>query len=213
MGIKLRVTSGSQAGKDIKIKGSQFLIGRAEDCQLRSNSEKISRHHCLITHEDGLLSIRDMGSKNGTYVNGEKIFGEQELNNHDHLVIGSMEFDVIIEAEIKGDKKPKVKSIAEAAARTAEGAHDPNDLEAWLGDDLFPSQSDDDTAIIDAKEIARLREQKTQVAKFELPKTEPTEAEKEQAAKQAAEKEAAAKNKGNSQTAATDAIRKIMRGR
>ncbi|MFC1960169.1 FHA domain-containing protein [Chloroflexota bacterium] len=51
----------------------RFLIGRTPECNLIVNQPYVSPEHCLITFHDNRFFVRDLGSKNGTYVNGERI--------------------------------------------------------------------------------------------------------------------------------------------
>lgn len=134
MEVRLKVLVGKSAGQELLIPGPKFFIGRAEDCQLRPRSDLISRHHCALLVEDGFVAIRDFGSKNGTLVNGERVAGERELKAGDKLVVGPLEFEVCILATIVAKKRPKVESVKEAAARTAEGSDDKVDVTQWLTD-------------------------------------------------------------------------------
>lgn len=155
MELKLKIMDGAQAGRELKITKNKFMVGRADDCHLKPHSDQISRYHCCILNEDGFITVRDLGSKNGTFVNDERISGEVELNNGDVLVVGPLKFQVNLVVEVKGEKKPKVNSIAEAAARTAETAapavaQDDFDVAQWLGSNAL-GNVDADTAIIDMK--------------------------------------------------------------
>jgi pSer/pThr/pTyr-binding forkhead associated (FHA) protein len=135
MEVKLIVASGKHAGKEIPITKEKFLIGRAEDCQLRPHSDLVSRHHCVIFVEEGFVAVRDFGSKNGTQVNDATIQGEQELKNGDKLKVGSLELDVQLKVSVKEEKKPEVETVQEPTART--GAvidEDDLDLDSWLND-------------------------------------------------------------------------------
>jgi pSer/pThr/pTyr-binding forkhead associated (FHA) protein len=49
------------------------LIGRAADCQIRLALPEISRKHCQLTFQDGQVLLRDLGSSNGTRLNGKPI--------------------------------------------------------------------------------------------------------------------------------------------
>jgi predicted component of type VI protein secretion system len=139
----------------MKITKDRFLIGRSEECQLRPNSEKISRHHCVILLGEGSASIRDLGSKNGTLVNGERVVGEQELKAGDVLEVGPLKFEVRPTVDIKREKKPMVKSVAEAAARTAESQDSDMDVSDWLMDGLAPkTKPNEDTVDISRTEMA-----------------------------------------------------------
>jgi pSer/pThr/pTyr-binding forkhead associated (FHA) protein len=139
MDVKLFVVEGKNAGQKIAVPGPKFFIGRAEDCHLRPASPEISRHHAVILVEDGYVAVRDFGSKNGTFLNGERVRGEHELKNGDRIRLGPLEFDVELAVEVGGKKKPKVKSIEEAAARSAgavrPGGGDDLDIFGLLGEE------------------------------------------------------------------------------
>lgn len=121
MDVKLVVSSGSRAGQAISINLPNFFIGRAEDCHLKPKSELISRYHCAVISEDGgYVAVRDMQSKNGVFVNGERVVGEKEVKTGDKMVVGPLEFVFQISVSVQGEKKPKVDSIKEAVVRTVE---------------------------------------------------------------------------------------------
>jgi predicted component of type VI protein secretion system len=136
MDLKLRVLEGKNAGQEIAVASKKFLVGRAEDCHLRPGSDLISRHHCVLLVEDGYLAVRDFGSKNGTYVNKERVVGERELKAGDHLTIGPLEFEIHIAHGLGAKKRPPVGDIKEAAARTAQDAtQDTFDVGKFLSGD------------------------------------------------------------------------------
>ncbi len=93
---ELRVASGKQSGHVIPLVDSRFLIGREEDCHLRPNSDLVSRHHCVFKVDDYSLRVRDLGSTNGTLVNGERLRGEVMLNTGDRVTVGKLEFEVAV---------------------------------------------------------------------------------------------------------------------
>ena len=95
MFVQLEVASGSREGQVIPVTVKKFIIGRAADCHLKSKSELISRYHCAILVGDEVI-VRDLGSKNGVRLNGERIISEQKLKQGDYLVIGPLEFFVRI---------------------------------------------------------------------------------------------------------------------
>lgn len=139
--VKLRVRGGVNAGREISLPGPKFIVGRADDCHLRPNSDLVSRHHCVVLVEDDFVSVRDFGSKNGTQVNEERVVGERELIDGCILRIGPLEFDVMIQQAAEAKKKrPKVQSIKEAAARSAEGVSEADDMDIseWIDDAVEP---------------------------------------------------------------------------
>jgi pSer/pThr/pTyr-binding forkhead associated (FHA) protein len=152
MDVKLVVTSGKHAGQVLPVSGSQFLIGRGPDCQLRPGSREISAHHCEILVEQGRASVRDLDSATGTFLNGTRVTGQQELKNSDRLRIGQLEFEVQLTVTIGGKKKPKIRSISEAAARlVASASREEADVASWLNEpeekqlDLGPSSPAEET--------------------------------------------------------------------
>jgi pSer/pThr/pTyr-binding forkhead associated (FHA) protein len=153
MEVNLIVTAGKNAGQKISVAGPKFFIGRAEDCNLRPHSDLISRHHCAILVEEGYVAVRDFGSKNGTFVNGERVRAEQELKNGDRLKVGPLDFDVELTVAVGGKKKPKVHSVQEAAARAAEvaGKSGPElDLSSMFGDESAPTDTHTETKTLES---------------------------------------------------------------
>src|SRR5262249_48766450 len=69
------------------------LVGRKDDCDLRLNHKSISKQHCVIVRTDGLLLLRDLGSTNGTRVNGQRVRRAALLPN-DVLSVASSKFRV-----------------------------------------------------------------------------------------------------------------------
>lgn len=64
------------------------VIGRNHGCQLYLTDEKVSQQHAKVSLENNAVMIEDLGSLNGTYVNGEKIEGPVELLSGDEVVVG-----------------------------------------------------------------------------------------------------------------------------
>jgi len=65
----------------------RVLIGRSSKADYRINDFSVSRKHALITKESGRVFIEDLGSKNGTYVNGRRIKGKVEIGPRDEIRI------------------------------------------------------------------------------------------------------------------------------
>ena len=154
MEVKLIVVGGKSAGKEILVQGPEFVVGRAEDCHLRPQSDRVSRRHTAIRIGEGLAAVRDLGSTNGTFVNDEKLEAERELKNGDHLRIGPLELEVELAVSVGGKRKPKVHNVQEAAARTVETAgEDELDISSWLNDDDEEEDSPVATKPADAKAV------------------------------------------------------------
>jgi pSer/pThr/pTyr-binding forkhead associated (FHA) protein len=150
MQMQLKVLSGNHVGKLIAVNHDKFLIGRADDCHLRPKSDSISRRHCAILHKDGRILLVDLKSRNGTSVNDKMLDPAKAkiLKDGDRIKIGKLEFVAVIEAGIANVKKDEVKSVKEAAERTAASSGDSRyeefDVSSWLEEaDQFERRSDE----------------------------------------------------------------------
>jgi len=65
-------------------------IGRHDDCLIRIRSSQVSRRHCELHLDNGKLLVRDLGSSNGTFVNGKRVLGQQALKPGDVLTVGGV---------------------------------------------------------------------------------------------------------------------------
>jgi predicted component of type VI protein secretion system len=149
MELKLVVLAGAKQGLEIPLKKDKFLIGRAKECALRAGSEAISRRHCAIVRAGDRVTVRDLGSRNGTYVNDERIEKEVPLSVGDELRVGPLKFriaamssapaaetkDTAPAEKPKPQKKPPVKDVAGAVQRTLDKTEKDateDDVSRWL---------------------------------------------------------------------------------
>ena len=93
---ELKILGGKHQGKSIPLSTKKFLVGREQDCHLRPNSDMVSRHHCVFSIDDYGVRLRDLGSTNGTRVNGEALHGEVMLKSGDQIGIGKMELELVV---------------------------------------------------------------------------------------------------------------------
>lgn len=89
MDVVLQITHERANIKQLKL-GSLTTIGRGAECNLKIASGEISRRHCQLTVDDDKVQVRDLGSSNGTYLNGKLIPPNQniELSSGSRLTIG-----------------------------------------------------------------------------------------------------------------------------
>src|SRR5262249_46581939 len=78
-GVKLLVVQGRPQGKSLLFPPGEYLFGRGAECQIQANSDWVSRQHCLLRVTEEGAFIRDLGSRNGTLVNGSRVRGERRL--------------------------------------------------------------------------------------------------------------------------------------
>ncbi|NUQ50905.1 MAG: FHA domain-containing protein, partial [Phycisphaerae bacterium] len=111
--------------RDFALGPDKTVVGRATECTLRVPARDVSRRHCEIEVAGGRVLVRDLGSSNGTFLNGKRIT-EAQLNPGDRLTIGPVTFVVQI------DGKPAAMRPADAAPPKASAA--PLDLDSDLLD-------------------------------------------------------------------------------
>ena len=70
---------------------AEFIIGRAPDCQMVIPSAAVSRRHARVRRREREVMIEDLGSSNGTFVNGEKISAAKALKDGDRISFGTVE--------------------------------------------------------------------------------------------------------------------------
>ena len=150
MKAKLCVLKGPSEGKEIAIPVSKFFIGRGEDCHLRPKSDAISRHHCAIIITDSQIAIRDFGSKNGTFVNDQRVENIAILNNGDKVVVGPLSFKLVLDYSLGGTKQPKVQGVEDVAQRSASrnlevSTSDDDSIASWLETSILEDINSDDS--------------------------------------------------------------------
>lgn len=97
--VELRVLQGQPAGKTLAFSVGDYILGRGPECHVRFNSDWVSRQHCLLRVTGERAILRDLGSTNGTLVNGELCRGEQPLGTGDAVQIGPLVFEVRVSAK------------------------------------------------------------------------------------------------------------------
>src|SRR5262249_46634583 len=75
--------------------GTSVVVGRHGDCHIVLDNPGASRTHCEISCEDGVTWVNDLGSSNGTFLNGKSIEKEQ-LHDGDRLTVGKFELHVTL---------------------------------------------------------------------------------------------------------------------
>lgn len=96
MSVALVLVTPDGKQTEIPLRKPVQIIGRQTDCQIRIPSGAISRHHCEV-HVDGpRVSVRDLGSSNGTFVNKRRVT-QSDLNPGDLIAVGDLVFVVRVE--------------------------------------------------------------------------------------------------------------------
>jgi pSer/pThr/pTyr-binding forkhead associated (FHA) protein len=99
--LALRVDSGIHIGKLHVLRDGRTLLGRAVDVEIPVDDSKASRMHAAIDWQSGFYKITDLGSTNGTFLNGKAVQMSETLTVGDEIRIGSTCFRVEILEEAK----------------------------------------------------------------------------------------------------------------
>src|SRR5262245_39646705 len=102
MNLKLLVVQGKPPGKTLVFGPGEYYLGRGPECNIRFTSEWISRQHCLLRVGATDVVLRDLGSRNGTLVNGQLVNGERQLAHGEQIQVGPVVFEVHFDAPAEG---------------------------------------------------------------------------------------------------------------
>jgi len=89
--ITLTVQQGSQRGQRFSVAKDSIIIGRVAGSDVVISDPEVSRRHASITWERGQPILRDLGSTNGTFVNGVRLTGSQALSDGDTIGLGKVQ--------------------------------------------------------------------------------------------------------------------------
>jgi pSer/pThr/pTyr-binding forkhead associated (FHA) protein len=103
MPVRLILESGRSTKRAVRLNPGETLVGRHTECKLRIPSGEVSRRHCLLKVVGQQLTVSDLNSANGTFVNGQPVTKKQLVYPGDRLRIGPFTFLVNLEK----DRTPK----------------------------------------------------------------------------------------------------------
>ena len=87
----LTIRTGNQAGRVFALTGERFVVGRTDDCQLILDDLQVSRQHCAFNPlPDGRAFLEDLGSTNGTFVNGQRVSAPILLHGNEQIRLGDV---------------------------------------------------------------------------------------------------------------------------
>jgi pSer/pThr/pTyr-binding forkhead associated (FHA) protein len=98
MNVNLVLLKKNGSHKFFPLPSSVTVIGRRHSCDLCIPLVSVSRRHCQLNYDDGVLKIRDLDSRNGTYLNGKRI-NEAVIQAGDSIKIGPLTFVLQIDGQ------------------------------------------------------------------------------------------------------------------
>src|SRR3954454_19445221 len=78
--------------RSFSVTRSIMVIGRREDADLRIPLGDVSRKHCRLIRDGESMRLEDLGSSNGTYLNGHRVEKDAQLNAGDSIQVGPVVF-------------------------------------------------------------------------------------------------------------------------
>ncbi len=132
--------------REFPLNGEKTILGRRDDCDLRIPAKDVSRQHCELLVADDKLVAKDLGSSNGTFVNGKRI-AQTELKPGDRLRIGPVTFVVQIDgqpAEISPADTTPTSKAAPTPAGADEETFDLSDIELELEDSMLEDEEEEE---------------------------------------------------------------------
>ena len=124
MNVTLVMFKADGTRRDFPITRGRVVIGRKNNCDLRIPLSSVSRQHCDISINGDEITLRDMGSSNGTYVNDNRV-KETLLNAGDEITIGPVSFVIVVNGQ-PHDIKP-VKTVVTTGSTAHTTAANPSD--------------------------------------------------------------------------------------
>jgi len=112
MDVNLVLLKKNGSHKFFPLPSSVTVIGRRHSCDLCIPLMSVSRRHCQLNYDDGVLKIRDLDSRNGTYLKGKRI-DEAVIQAGDSIKIGPLTFVLQI------DGQPQTIAEPDLAARSS----------------------------------------------------------------------------------------------
>ena len=140
----LIIQSGKHKGKKVKLADPEIIIGRDEEARIRIASSDVSRQHALLIPTPEGVLVRDLGSRNGTFVDGVPIQGEVLLRPGGSLSVGPVSF------ELSGaDPTRKAPAAKPALKKNSDPNLSDDDIASWLAEEGALLSSD--TTIVSTK--------------------------------------------------------------
>ncbi len=83
----LKILQGTEPGREFELEGEQWVVGRSPECDVVLDIAAVSRRHAILLEEQGRYFVQDLGSRNGTYINGQRVADRAPIRNGDKVLV------------------------------------------------------------------------------------------------------------------------------
>lgn len=124
----LRFISGKYQGGEFPLEeGREYFVGRSSECALVLVEDMISRQHAKFVVADGIITLVDLGSTNGSFVNGERV-NSQQLKEGDRILFGTSIIRLIAASAANGTAVQQTRPPQQATAQATVMGARPEEL-------------------------------------------------------------------------------------
>lgn len=95
----LKVLQGGEPGRVYDLEGERWVIGRSPECDVILDVAAVSRRHVILTDESGEFFVQDLGSRNGTYIDGIRVEERAPIRHGNQMLICDVLFEFSNNAE------------------------------------------------------------------------------------------------------------------
>jgi pSer/pThr/pTyr-binding forkhead associated (FHA) protein len=108
MDVRLVIERGAKR-KVLHFRGDEAVVGRSHGNTVRIPSAEVSRQHCRLYLNEGLVTVEDLGSVNGTFLNGQRIQEGEVVRPGDNIEVGPVRF--VVEYELTPEALDRLREI------------------------------------------------------------------------------------------------------
>jgi hypothetical protein len=171
------IVDGPRLGARYPLHEGETLVGRGPWSHILLEDQSVSRRHCMVERDGATVTVRDLGSKNGTRVNGQGISDKVTVGHGDLVQTGIYTVRLITrpvtpeeEMAMDAPSTERDEEVIEGSAET--GAYDEEELaEGVSGEDPWDEDQEDDAEVEDADEDQGADEGETMVGEVEVPRS------------------------------------------
>ncbi len=150
MATKLEIIEGPDAGRVVDV-SSDLIIGRDAAADLTLHDSQVSRRHARISVDAGGLIAEDLGSSNGTFLNGTEIYARTRFDPGDELLVGT----TVI--QLPAERSRQVSGVLPVPPALAKPAGRPDFVERLVDQSAFPAQSPELESLLDRRVRAQAK--------------------------------------------------------